>query len=402
MKDNKLTLLNAAIFSLILETSNAWMFWNISTSFRAVMYVAIFCIGLLNFQVHGNNNRRNGYFVLAAVFLFLAHVMKTGASFFGVAQMLLYSMIMWLVMVLPISKKKEILNFQTKYLSLLLVLSFAAWIVHYFYSLPFSFIKRPGYEHLPPAHNYYLFITTSVGLLDYRFHSIFLEPGHLGCIITFFAMANQFDFKNRYVLIMSILTLFTLSLAGYVLFFIGFLFHLKNESRNTKIFKRLSAVGIVLGGIWFFGIYYNGGDNYVNERVMERLQYDEETGTIAGDNRYTDVMDRAFEQTIYSSNALLGMPISQYRNFRENAGSGSGIKLWIIQKGIIGALMLFLGYYFIAKGSSNRRWAMLIFLLYVISSYQRMYFFWASYLIPFICGSALPLLTQQLNTKHKT
>ena len=103
-----------------------------------------------------------------------------------------------------------------------------------------------------------------MGLLDYRFHSIFLEPGHLGCIIAFFVMANQYNFKNRYVLIMSIVLLFTLSLAGYVLFYIGFLVYFINKSKDTGKFRRIVAVGVVFIGIWLFGTYYNGGDNYVN------------------------------------------------------------------------------------------------------------------------------------------
>ncbi len=396
MKDKLLfVLFNIGILLLILETSHAWMFWNINSSERALMYIAIFGVGLLFFQKQKKNRNRNNYFVLAVVFLFLANAMKTGASLLGMAQMLLYIMIMWFVMVSPLDVKKTILSFQTKFLALFLVFSFVAWVIHFIYPLPYTEIQILDFEHIPPTQNYYLFVISTSVFVDYRFHSVFIEPGHLGCILSFFIIANQFDFKNKYVLIMSIILVFTLSLAGYVIFFIGFLFYTIYKNKDSAILRKILAIGLVLLGIWIFGSRYNNGDNMLNELVVERLLYDEETGTIAGDNRYSDIMDRKFKQTITSTDVFFGIPVSQYKIFRENAGNGAGIKLWIIQKGIVGALLLFLGYFFIAKGSSNKRWAMFMLLVYVISSYQRMYFFWASYLIPFICGSTLPLLSRK-------
>lgn len=403
MKGNNLFILfNIGIFILILETSHAWIFWNVSSSFRAMMYVTIFVVGLLYYYGHRNKCNKSNYYTLAAMLLFIANIFKTESSFLGMGQVLLYIVLLWFVMVLPIEQKKEILKFQTKFLALLLIVSFAAWVAHLYYPMPYTEIQRSGYEHLPSAHNYYFFITTYMGLLDYRFHSIFLEPGHLGCIISFFVLANQFNFRNKYVLILSILLLFTLSLAGFVIFFIGFLLYSFSYNRNSKIFRRLCVGGLLFLGIWLFGVYYNGGNNYVNERIVERLQYDEDTDDIVGNDRYTEVMDRAFEQVASSSDVFGGISISDYRHFREIAGNGAGIKLWIIQKGIFGAFVLFLGYYFIACGSRNKRWAMFMLLVYVISSYQRMYFFWTSYLIPFICGSALPFFTKKTNNKINT
>lgn len=398
MKGNNLFILfNIAIFILILETSHAWMFWNISSVFRATMYVTIFVVGLLYYYEQRNKCNRSHYYALAAVLLFIANVFKTESSFLGMGQVLLYMIILWFVMVLPVEQKKEILHFQSKFLALLLIVSFAAWVVHYFYPLSFTEINRIGFEHLPPSHNYYYFITSHFGLLDYRFHSIFLEPGHLGCIISFFVLANQFNFKNKYVLILSFVMLFTLSLAGYVIYFAGFLFYSIAKKKDSAYLRKIIIIGALFAGIWLFGTYYNDGDNYVNERIIERLQYDEDSGDIVGDNRYTEKMDRTFDQTIYSNNFLFGVSVSYYRHFREIAGNGAGIKLWIIQKGIIGALILFMGYFFIARGSRNRRWAMLMLFVYVISSYQRMYFYWASYLIPFICGSVLPFFIKKNN-----
>lgn len=392
-------LFNIGIFILILDTSYAWMFWNISSITRALLYVTIFVIGFLYFQKQKSKCRKSVFFILAVIFLFLAHVMKTGSSFLGIAQVLLYMILMWFVMVLPVNQKNEMLVFQTKITAILLLISFIAWIAHYFYPLPYTEIQRSGFDYLRPAQNYVLFITSSKGLLDYRFHSIFLEPGHLGMIISFLVIANQFNFKNKYVLILSILLLFTLSLAGFVIFFIGFLLYSLTQNRKSKVIRWMLGGGLAFLGIWLFGIYYEGGDNYVNVRFVERLQYDEDTGSIAGDKRYTEEIERTFDKTINSSDALFGISIINYRHFRETAGDGAGIKLWIIQRGIIGTLVLFLGYYFIARGSRNRRWAMLMLLVYAISSYQRMYFFWASYLIPFICGSALPLF-QNKNSKN--
>ena len=397
MKGNRVIslLFKIGIFILVLETAHAWLFWYLGTSLKALLYFIIFILGYSICQKQKRYYKSSEFYIIAVFFLFIAHVMKTGSSLLGIGEELLYILIMWLVMVQPIDQKREILDFQTKFLALLLLVSFGAWVVHFFVQLPYSEIRRPGFEHLPSAHNYYFFITTYMGLLDYRFHSIFLEPGHLGCIISFFVIANQFDFKNKYVVILSVILLFTLSLAGFVIFFIGFIFYSLNRNKNKTNLMRIVGISLVFLGIWLFGVYYNGGDNYVNERVIERLEYDEETGDIAGDNRYTEAMERTFEKTIHSGDVLFGMPIEQFRVFRETAGNGAGIKIWIIQKGIVGALMLFLGYFFVAKGSTNRRWAMFILLVYAISSYQRMYFFWAGYLIPFICGTAMPFFTRQ-------
>lgn len=365
------------------------------------MYVAVFAIGLINYQKQRNKYDNNVYFVYAVIFLFIANVLGAEISVSVIGKSLLYIIIIWLVMVLPIGQKKVILDFQTKWLSLLLIISFVAWVFHFFSSMPFSYAYRPNFEHLPPAYNYYFFITTYAGLFDYRFHSVFLEPGHLGCIISFLVLANQYNFKNKYVQVLAVVLLFTLSLAGFVLFFIGFLFYSIAQKKASAKLRKIFAIGLVFGGIWLFGTYYNGGDNYINERIIERLQYDDESGDIAGDNRYTEEMDRTFEQTLTGSDLLFGLSINQFRHFRENAGTGAGIKLWFIQKGLVGTLSLFLGYFFIARGSRNRRWAMFMLLVYVISSYQRMYFFWASYLIPFICGSYLPIITKEEEIEKK-
>lgn len=54
------------------------------------------------------------------------------------------------------------------------------------------------------------------------------------------------------------------------------------------------------------GISYNGGRNVLNEKILSRLQYDEDKG-ISGNNRTSHLADAYFEQYTNNGQILFGV-----------------------------------------------------------------------------------------------
>lgn len=96
-----------------------------------------------------------------------------------------------------------------------------------------------------------------------RFCSIFLEPGYIGTLLSFLLYVGKFDFKKRYNLILLVALVLTISLAGFVISAMGWVFIKLQEG---KPIKRLFYILAVLGCIYWGGISYNGGRNVLNEK----------------------------------------------------------------------------------------------------------------------------------------
>ena len=132
--------------------------------------------------------------------------------------------------------KKLVLDFQTKALTILLSVSFVSWVTNLFYSFPSlgEIFRFSGEDATAGWENHIFFIVSSYHSLDIRFHAFFLEPGHLGVILAFFIFANQYDYRKESIIILSIILLFTMSLAGYILYLVGFILLYFNSSNKKN------------------------------------------------------------------------------------------------------------------------------------------------------------------------
>lgn len=387
MKDSKqLTYICIGLFYVLLFSMEAWFLGRVPTWLTGVIEIVLIFI----MNSHVNQYCPNNTFKYSVGFIvaLLIAIFWNYSSSFGITMSNLFSVvIMYLLMKMSDPKKLIILGTITKWFSILLTISTIAWLLHWIIPFPnFGSVYRAGEYNF---HNVnYLFFTELLSD-PFRFKSVFLEPGHVSMIATYFIAANRFNFKNIYVLLLSLCIIPTFGLSGYVLFAIGYALYSIEEGKTYTIIRRILPITLIFGGSILYFEDYNGGDNLFNELIMARLETDEEKG-IVGNDRIDPIMEAEFNKAVENGEIIGGINSDRIRELYKRGGTGSGAKVYTLQHGVIGSFFLLLGYFLLSRGSRYRRWAFFMFLIYAISFFQRVYFFWAAYYIPYICALALP------------
>ncbi len=260
----------------------------------------------------------------------------------------------------------------SKLFGILLSISIILWFIHLFISLPHTTTTFDnhwgGYSTIANYFFFQEFVTP--GELQ-RFQGMFLEPGHLGTISSFFLIVNEYNFRRKENIVFLISIILSLSASAFVLTAIGFLLYWYN---SRKVITALSFLAIIV----IFFIYYNGGDNVVNNLIFSKLTREE--GAVEG--RVTlEIVDMFNEMWITGKDLLLGKGLF----FAYDESQGSGLILYFVKNGIIGTLLLFLSYFAIYR-TCKSRYGFYILLIYYISFLQRTYPFWDAFIIPFILG----------------
>ena len=371
-------------FILLLIHSCVWLTWWIPSRMVSIYSALLVLFGFyyLNSKNYGRK-KLNALTAVTLIFFILADVWNSEYNFWGYLGSIFGCLVILNIVLLDTCDKEILLNKCTNWLSFILAVSLVFFILHFFVSLPDGGIIARSEDSAPENTyvNYYFFIQAITNLL--RFSSVFLEPGHVGTIAVFFCFANGMDFKKitTWVLTASIIASF--SLAAYLLYFCGLLFKAFYRRRIYAI-KMIISFAFVFGALYVFCVNYNNGDNLVNELIIERMAYDEDNG-IVGNNRTSEYGESVFEQSVKNGDIIGGLSGRKLIAFRESGGS-AGLKYYLLVKGVIGTVFIVLAYFFIAYNSKNKKWAYLVFLLYMASFFSRNYFFWLSYLIPYICG----------------
>lgn len=385
-KKKSLNLISLGLFYVILFSMEAWFLARVPTWMTGIIEIVLilYMFNYLNTHPKYHHNRFNSIFMV--IFLLIA-VFWNYSSSFGIAVSNLLSIsIMFVLMRFTEEDRLLVLHNTTKWFSILLSVSVTAWLIHFIIPLPsFGHVYRAGeyYESI----NYLFFTELPTDI--FRFKSVFLEPGHVSTIATFFVAANRFDFKNRYVLLLSLCIIPTFGLAGYVLFVLGYLFYsIEAGKANTAILRLAPMVILFIAAVFYFR-NYNNGDNLFNELILNRLEYNEEKG-VEGNDRSSWEIDKAFDEAVDNGTIIIGIDRESFQQILARGGHGAGAKVYTLQHGIIGSLFLLLGYFCISKDSRYKRWAFFMFLIYAISFLQRVYFFWGAYYIPYICAMAVP------------
>lgn len=275
--------------------------------------------------------------------------------------------------------KKQIFTNFTKIFSALLIVSWIVYIPSLFelQVLPSHTIEFDGRLF----HCDYLCLYSDQVLP--RFQGLFLEPGHIGMIISFVLFCRGYDLRSKqnWILILSLILSF--SLAGYILAILGLIMHLLLQGRLS--FKAIFLTIICLGSLALFAIKQQ--NNIFYELIFKRLEFDD--GTMAGDNRYTSVFESFYELNMKNRQYfLLGMRDKfDINDFPGNAG----YKVYLIQEGAIALVFLFLRYFAILYSQFTfKGFALLI--LFSLSFLQRPYADWFVMYLLFVCS--LPYFIQ--------
>ena len=208
-----------------------------------------------------------------------------------------------------------------------------------------------------------------------RFHSVFLEPGHMGTMTVMLLFTQIGKWKKWYNVSMIVATLISFSLAAYGLFvgviFLGLWVRGKNVIR-----KAFYAVGI-LAAITIGSFYYNGGNNLLHDLIMIRLEVSD--GQLVGDNRVTGDFEADFESLMSSSDALWG------RDRDTESFGNSGFRVFIYDYGLVG-LLLVMAFYIVAMYNPRHLKAMTaVFIIAALNFIIRGYPLWYANFIPIYC-----------------
>lgn len=225
--------------------------------------------------------------------------------------------------------------------------------------------------------NYYFFLLDDRDIFTIipRFHSVFLEPGHLGTMTVMLLYTQIGNWKKWYNISMIVATIMSFSLAAYGLF-VGVIF-LGLWVRGKEVIKKgLYAIGLI-AVITIGSFYYNNGNNLLHDLIMIRLEIDD--GQLAGDNRVTGNFEADYESLKNSSDILWG------RDRNTETFGNSGYRVFIYDYGIIGLLLVIAFYIFAMYNPKQPKAMIAVFFIAILNFIIRGYPLWYANFIPLYC-----------------
>ena len=156
-----------------------------------------------------------------------------------------------------------------------LCLSVGGFFLYLFgFPLPSSSIANE--ELLYSFQNYYIFLIDDRAFLAFipRFHSVFLEPGHLGTATAFLLLTQIGQWKKWYNIVMIVTTLITFSLAAYMLFI--FVLFASAWIQHKRVFMKVFGIIVLIVGVGIGAFFYEQGDNMLFTLIIERLEITED------------------------------------------------------------------------------------------------------------------------------
>jgi len=325
------------VFLFFLQSMKAWFLWDIQGGYLSLICLIVAFVAKKTKRsiFFKFDNRFFPLLIIGCLATLIAENEKTIVVY--VAKILLVINVL-IIYYLDSKNQKELLQFIINGFVLILIPSILLYYAFLFgYDLFNGGIihnDNLGYTFT----NHYFFLSGFYGI---RFQSIFCEPGHLAMIISLLLFGTGYDFKDWKVCFLTFVVLASLSLAGYVIMFLGFVFSRFSEGKFklTKILKSSIGILTVLLLIWG-GFTLLGKTEILNELILSRIAFDEDRGTISGDNRVSWQVDQYIESMSLDEMLLGGVNL----NYNDEL-QGTGIKMYMIQYGIIAIALIFLFYY---------------------------------------------------------
>lgn len=380
MHNLQYNLFKFSLLILFLQSMFAWFLWGqlVFALVLAVCLSILFAFSSVDVISYKESNLIT-ILLLVIIQIYVVRDLNLNALISALLRIVIIS----IVFLLKDQIKIDLFNFFTKAFAVLLSISLFAWILFLLgISLPHSFTDYNAGQYR--FDNYFFFLKNLSQFERVpRFSSVFLEPGQLGIVTSFFLYGNRFEIKRKAILIIFIATLFTFSLAAYVLsLFAAFAFMLLKTKK--PVFYIVSLMGILFAGHHFF-INLNNGDNIVNNLIIERLYID--GGNLVGYNRFSLDMDNYFYNFVQTYDVFTGVGAEKYQMFF--LGANAGYKVFILQYGIIGTLTVFLFYLSVVLNYKSIL-STTFFLVYIFCFIQAAYPLWECELLIFI--TAMPII----------
>lgn len=372
---NGTKLFQFVLFFLFLKSLNAWFTWEMDNFF--MIFQLLFSIPFI--FSYRDKFIFSKYLVIILLYSLAIFFMGTAKDFGGILGFFCNIIPLIVFICTRSSFKIYTLRIITRWWLYIMIPSLVLFLLSFVIIIPdFGKISNSSWDQY--VYNNHLLLIKSP-FYGFRFHSIFLEPGHIGMIISFFLYALKFDFKKWEVWALLVIELFTLSLAGYLLVAIGYIF--SSISKGKSVYNLLLIIGLLFGSIYVSAISYNNGNNMINILIFDRLAYDDEKG-VAGNNRFGRFADELIESKFENGDFWFGTS----KKIIEGEFLGAGWKVYLIKYGLF-SLLFFIGFYFCFLFKTNdKRYVLFFILLLFFAFLQRAYPYWYAWNIPFIAGIA--------------
>lgn len=279
------------------------------------------------------------------------------------------------------------------------LISLVFFLLHFFVNLPFTISYHPN-SYYPPFKNYLTFVVLQNGDLGWftRFSSVYTEPGHLGMVSAILLYINGYTWKKWQNIVMTVCLIWSFSLAGFMLYFVGLVIYALAISKNivTTLIKIIGAsIILVVIGISF---YSPTNDDIVSVKILSRLEIDDSNG-IAGNSRNSINFDQYLDKVQSGSDKWLGIGRDQLGTMFSGTGNSS-YKNYILGNGIVGTvgIVLLIGSYLFC--SPSRKGFGLMILL-IVSFIQRPYFLWAIESFPYLAALSVWMIPNEVRLKGK-
>lgn len=377
-----------AYLLLFLQSMHVWFLWG--NLFKIVCPILFVIVAYLN---HNQNPacyskyNRSYSAIFLTILIFISFRGSYDAGILSMCKAIIGVIALYELTQLSEETNIKILLILTKCFGIISIVSLVGWIMFLLgVPLPSSPIEDAEFGY--SFENYYIFLYNRLGLIP-RYCSVFLEPGYYGQLAAIILFANKMRLNNVYNVTILIATLFSLSLAGYVLIIIGFIF--ANIRRIN--FKKVAMIVVICFFVFNLVKNYNGGDNAVNDLIIARLEV--EDGKLVGDDRSTEELDKYFNH-LQNGEFLFGLG-SEFQ--KKDWGRGvAGYKAYIVENGYIGFILAICGYILILYRKHRPNLMMkLCFVLFMALYWQASYPYWFGFFSIYVFS--LAYLRNNINTK---
>lgn len=363
--------------------------WNKSIILLFFIMVVFFCCFVsFSFNINSVKISTTDYIILLLFLIMYIHIyiINATSSVSVITNLISYFLPTFLFLLSNNSEKEKFLDYFTTLLASILIFSLVFYLMHIYkiHELNYS-IYAPEFDSDVTYQNYKFFIIgeDSRAVFFKRFQSFFKEPGHLGMICALILYARKYNFRDWRNIVIFISLIYSLSLAAYVLFFIGmviYFFAKKTFQQRIKyIFGALILIFILLFCVLS---YYNKYPHSVfSEWVISRVLPSEGKSK---NNRETSQFKIEYEE--FSNNYVdyfVGKGVEKFRLYGFGNASYKG---FIYTYGLLGITLLIAFYSSIVLFAFTPEILGFLF-LYVLAFYQRTYALWAVEIFVFVSAS---------------
>lgn len=359
-----------------LGSLNPWFMWPLGNYYIIIASVLLcMSIAISSIQKETSFFTNERYIIPITIHIVLSYYLLwiNGGHIAGFIVNLFNISIFYTLFILNKDVFPTISTIISKVMASLLLISIIAYVL---YLLGFHFPYRDAEfaDGFYSYKNYYFFMIDQRSLLEIfpRFHSVFLEPGHLGSACVLLLLTQYGNWKKWYNIVLLIATLMTFSLAAYVLLTIIVFLNLWLQGK--RVMYKLVVVVLMLTVVTIASFYYNNGNNLLHDLIILRLEIND--GEMVGNNRTTADFETEFDNYITSSDVLTG------RDMPKGMSGNSGYKVFIYENGLIGLVLVLLLYVSSMWYATNYKALIATYIIAILAFVIRGYPLWYSNFIP--------------------